>query len=144
MGAYLAEPPDRIRTQYLLPEQKPRTSLLARTSRRVDGIMSDPGGIVEKDKWMHVAVVGDGDKFRIYADGEMAAETDFQETRGNNVTYRLGGSGGETFAGLMDDYAVFTRALDEDEISLIMEGVETFLPVEPKGKLATQWADLKR
>ncbi|MDE0682017.1 MAG: hypothetical protein OXI63_03790 [Candidatus Poribacteria bacterium] len=44
----------------------------------------------------------------------------------------------------MDDYAVFIRALDEDEISLIMEGVETFLPVEPQGKLATQWAALKR
>ncbi|MCY3627257.1 MAG: LamG domain-containing protein [Gammaproteobacteria bacterium] len=102
------------------------------------------GGIVEKDKWMHVAVLGDGDKFRIYANGEMVAETDFQETRGNNVTYRLGGSGGETFAGVMDDVAVFTRALDEDEISLIMESVETFLPVESKGKLATQWADLKR
>ena len=102
------------------------------------------GGIVEKDKWMHVAVTGDGDKFRIYADGEKVAETDFQETRGNNVTYRLGGTGGETFAGLMDDYAVFTRALDEDEISLIMDSVETFLPVEPQGKLATQWAALKR
>ena len=102
------------------------------------------GGIVEKDKWMHVLVQSDGDKFRIYADGEKVAETDFQETRGENVTYRIGGTGGETFAGLMDDYAVFTRALDEDEISLIMEGVETFLPVEPKGKLATQWAELKR
>ena len=102
------------------------------------------GGIVEADKWMHVAVTGDGDKFRIYADGENVAETDFQETRGENVTYRIGGSGGETFAGLMDDYAVFTRDLDEDEINLIMEGVETFLPVEPRGKLATQWADLKR
>ncbi len=44
----------------------------------------------------------------------------------------------------MDDYAVFTRALDADEITLIMEGVEAFLPVEPKGKLATQWAALKR
>ena len=102
------------------------------------------GGIVEADKWMHVLVQSDGDKFRIYADGEKVAETDFQETRGENVTYHLGGEGGETFAGLMDDYAVFTRALDEDEIGLIMESVETFLPVEPKGKLATQWADLKR
>ena len=102
------------------------------------------GGIVEADKWMHVAVTGDGDKFRIYADGENVAETDFQETRGENVTYRIGGSGGETFAGIMDDYAVFSRDLDEDEINLIMEGVETFLPVEPRGKLATQWADLKR
>ena len=93
---------------------------------------------------MHVAVTGDGDKFKIYADGEMVAETDFQETGGANVTYRIGGSGGETFAGLMDDVAVFTRALDADEINLIMEGVEVFLPVEPKGKLTTQWAALKR
>ena len=102
------------------------------------------GGIVEADKWMHVAVTGDGDKFKIYADGEMVAETDFKETDGANATYRIGGSGGETFAGLMDDYAVFSRALDEDEISLIMDSVETFLPVEPRGKLATQWAELKR
>ena len=104
---------------------------------------SDPG-IVEKDQWMHVLVSGDGDKFRIYANGEKVAQTDFQETRGNNITYRLGGSGGETFAGVMDDVAVFTRALDEDEISSILNGVETFLPVESKDKLATQWADLKR
>ena len=51
-------------------------------------------GIVEQDKWMHVAITGDGDKFRIYANGEQVAETDFQETRGINETYRLGGSGG--------------------------------------------------
>ena len=89
-------------------------------------------------------VLGDGEKFRIYANGEKVAETDFQETRGNNVTYRLGGSGGETFAGAMDDVAVFTRALDENEIDLILDGVETFLPVEPQGKLATHWGDIKR
>lgn len=104
---------------------------------------SDPG-IVEADKWMHVAVTGDGDTFKIYADGEIVAETEFQVTAGANITYRIGGSGGETFAGLMDDYAVFSRALDEGEINLIMDSVETFLPVEPKGKLATQWAALKR
>jgi hypothetical protein len=102
------------------------------------------GGIVEKDKWIHVLVQSDGDKFRIYADGEQVAETDFQETRGENVIYHLGGEGGETFAGAMDDVAVFTRALDEDEIGLILEGIETFLPVEPQGKLATRWADIKR
>ena len=102
------------------------------------------GGIVEADKWIHIAVTGDGDKFKIYADGEVVAETDFQKTDGANVNYRIGGSGGETFAGLMDDYAVFSRALDEDEINLIMDSVEVFLPVEPQGKLATQWAKLKR
>ena len=104
---------------------------------------TDPG-IVEKDQWTHVLVSGDGDKFRIYANGEKVAETDFQETRGDNVTYRLGGSGGETFAGAMDDVAVFTRALDAAEINLILDGVETFLAVEAQDKLATRWADIKR
>ena len=85
-------------------------------------------GIVEADKWTHVLIQSDGDKFRIYADGEKVAETDFQETLGNNVTYHLGGEGGETFAGLMDDVAVFTRVLDEEEISLILNnGAAIFL-----------------
>lgn len=85
------------------------------------------GGIVKADQWMHIAVTGDGDKFKIYADGEMVAETNFQATDGAHVTYRIGGSWHEAFAGLMDDYAIFSRALDEDEISLIMDSVETFL-----------------
>ncbi len=104
---------------------------------------SDPG-IVEEDTWLHAVILSDGNKFRIYANGEKVAETDFQETRGNNVTYRIGGSGGETFAGLVDDVALFTRALDEGEIGLLADGVEAFLPVAPAGKLATRWAALKR
>ena len=84
-------------------------------------------GIVEADKWTHVLIQSDGDKFRIYADGEKVAETDFQETLGNNITYRIGDSGDETFAGLIDDVAVFTRALHEEEISLILNGAAIFL-----------------
>ena len=81
----------------------------------------------------------------LYADGEMVAETDFQETGGANVTYRIGGSGGETFAGLMDDVCSFHPCLGRRRNQpQIMESVEVFLPVEPKGKLATQWAALKR
>ena len=101
-------------------------------------------GIIEANEWTHVAVSSDGNKFRIYANGEKVAETDYQETRGNNETYRLGGSDGETFAGAMDDVAVFTRALDEGEISSLLDGVDTLLPVEARGKLTTRWGDLKR
>jgi hypothetical protein len=56
----------------------------------------------------------------------------------------LGGTGGETFAGAIDDVGVFSRALDEKEIILLQDGVEAFLAVEPQGKLTTTWGTLKR
>ena len=88
------------------------------------------GGIVEADKWIHIAVRSDRNTFKIYANGNRVAEYDFDKTYGANATYRIGGfeNPRQTFAGLMDDFAVFSRALDEDEINLIMEeGVEAFL-----------------
>ena len=103
---------------------------------RIDGVRSwgdlcetDPG-LFEADAWIHVAVTNDGDKFRIYLDGDKVAETDFQETDGGNTTYLIGSrfTTGENFVGLIDDYAVFSKALNKDEINLIMKtSVATFL-----------------
>ncbi len=101
------------------------------------------GGAVKKDEWAHVVVQSDSKKFRIYVNGEMAKETDFQETRGANAIYRLGGEGGEGYGGAIDDAAVFSRALDEDEIAALGKGLDEFLPVEPQDKLATRWASIK-
>ena len=80
--------------------------------------------------WIHVAVTNDGDKFRIYANGEVVVETEFQETDGGNTIYRIGSPrpAGETFNGFIDDYAVFSKALSADEInSIIQDGVASFL-----------------
>ncbi len=74
----------------------------------------------------------------------MAKETDFQETRGANAIYRLGGEGGEGYGGAIDDAAIFSRALDEDEISALGKGLDEFLPVKPQDKLTTKWAHIKR
>ncbi len=96
-------------------------------------------GLVKADEWIHVAVTNDGDKFRIYANGEVVAETNFQQTDGGNTTYSIGSryTSGETFAGLIDDYAVFSTALNKDEINLIMEtSVARFLQT-------TQLADIE-
>ena len=87
-------------------------------------------GLFEADTWVHVAVTNDGDKFRIYVDGEKVAETDFQETDGGNTSYHIGSrfTAGENFVGLIDDYAVFSKALNKNEINLIMKtSVATFL-----------------
>ena len=97
----------------------------------VDGVWSwdnlcesDPG-VFETDTWMHIAVTNDGEKFRIYADGEKVAETDFQETDGGNATYRIGDFAGSL---IVDDYAVFSKALSDEEINLIMNtGVAQFI-----------------
>ncbi len=100
-------------------------------------------GVVEQGEWLHVVVQSDGKKFRIYADGENVAETDFQETRGANTTYRLGGAGGEGYGGAIDDVAIFSRALDENEINSLGNGLDVFLPVKPQDKLTTTWAHIK-
>lgn len=65
------------------------------------------GGLIKQGEWAHVVIQSDSKNFRIYVDGEMAKETDFQETRGANDTYRLGGTDGEGYGGAIDDAAVF-------------------------------------
>ena len=82
-------------------------------------------GVFETDTWFHIAVTNDGEKFRIYANGEKVAETDFQETDGGSVTYRIGDFAKHI---TVDDYAVFSKALNEEDINLIMNtGVAQFL-----------------
>lgn len=78
--------------------------------------------LFKADTWLHVAVTNDGDKFRIYLDGKVVAETDFQETDGGNAFYFIGSrfTSGENFVGSIDDFAIFSRALSSEEINSIM------------------------
>ena len=101
------------------------------------------GGQIKKDEWSHTVVQSDGNNYRIYVNGELAIETDFQETRGANTTYRLGGEGGEGYGGAIDDAAIFSRHLSENEISALGDGLEAFLSVEPNDKLTTRWGEIK-
>ena len=48
------------------------------------------------------------------------------------------------FTGLMDELNIWKRGLSEDEVKAIMDnGVADFLAVDAKGKLATQWGQIK-
>ncbi len=100
-------------------------------------------GQIKKDEWSHAVVQSDGQNYRIYINGELAIETDFQETRGANETYRLGGEGGEGYGGAIDDVAVFSRNLSENEIAALGDGLDNFLSVEPNDKLTTRWGKIK-
>jgi hypothetical protein len=107
---------------------------------------TDPG-IVPADKWTHVAVVSDQKEFRIYADGKLVQKSDFQETDGGNENHYLGDTpfvANQSYSGILDEFAIFPGPLKETDIRQIIElGVEQFAAVEPKDKLATQWAILK-
>lgn len=100
-------------------------------------------GQIKKDEWSHAVVQSDGKNYRIYINGELAKETDFQETIGANETYRLGGEGGEGYGGAIDDAAVFSRHLSENEIAALGDGLDAFLSVEPNDKLTTRWGKIK-
>ena len=61
---------------------------------------------------------------------------------GGNATYHFGGEGGESYAGDIDEAAVFTRALSDDEITKYLDGIAA-AAVAPIGKIATIWGSLK-
>ena len=109
------------------------------------GMCETAAGVVSAGTWSHAAVVGDENNFRVYVSGELSVESAFQVTDGTNVTYILGGeSGGESYSGAVDDFAVFNVALEDTEITAIMNGGVGFaFAVESEGKLATKWAALK-
>lgn len=109
------------------------------------GMCETNPGVVQKDEWTHVAVVGDAKNFRDYVNGKLEKETAFQATRGNNKEFKIGGySGGESYTGAVDEFAIFKTSLKEAEIISIKDkGVLAAAAVESKGKLATKWAELK-
>jgi hypothetical protein len=100
---------------------------------------------VPADTWTHIAVVGDAKNFRDYVDGKLAKEAVFQATRGNNTEYMIGGySGGESYNGAVDEFAVFKTALKEADINAIInKGVLNATAVDSASKLTTRWGSLK-
>jgi hypothetical protein len=47
------------------------------------------------------------------------------------------------FKGMIDEVAIFNRAITDKEITQIMGGLQNVLAVDPKGKLAATWSQLK-
>ena len=109
------------------------------------GMCETAAGTIPKDSWTHIAVVGDAKNFRDYVDGKLAKESNFQATRGNNKEFKIGGySGGESYSGGVDEFAIFKVPLKEAEINaIISKGVQNAFAVESKGKLSAKWAELK-
>jgi hypothetical protein len=79
-------------------------------------------GVVPANDWTHIAVVGDGTNFRIYVKGAVSQTAAFQKTDGTNATYYIAGNTGgttESYAGMVDDFRIYSRALTAAEIQQI-------------------------
>lgn len=99
------------------------------------------------EAWHHVATTYDGDMIRQYIDGELdvAFAPPNGEINSIDAVFRIGQAqtGLDGMVGLVDEVAIYNRALTVDEINQDMEN-GVFFAVSPNDKLATTWAALKR
>jgi hypothetical protein len=113
----------------------------AGTNSRVSGTTP-----VNDGQWHHVVAMKAGSEVKIYIDGKedaSAAATD--ATYGENdqpLAFMVHFH--RWINGLMDEVAVFDKALSEAEIAAIMGGLrDNILAVDALGKLAVTWGNLK-
>jgi hypothetical protein len=98
------------------------------------------------EEWHHVSSTYDGDMIRQYIDGKLDVE--FAPPKGKinsiEVVFRIGKAqtGLDGMVGLVDEVAIYNRALTVDEINQDMEN-GVYFAVSPNDKLATTWGKLK-
>lgn len=104
--------------------------------------------------WTHWAFVGSAKQnfLKILRDGELFTLREDEPTakpafRASGQTWSIAGRKGLSYAGAIDEVALFNVALDDDDIKRIMdEGLESAIfgaVVSPLGKLATTWSQIK-
>jgi len=80
----------------------------------------------ESGRWYHMAGVYDGAEMILYVDGEVSATTSVSgDIVGYDTPLFLGinGGRGEPMDGKIDDVAIFSRALTQEEIHKVMQGL---------------------
>jgi hypothetical protein len=76
-------------------------------------------------EWHHIAATYDGKIFKCYVDGKLGEEWAYAGKMPKNtasVTIGRRSRGGTMFNGMIDDVAIYDRALSLDEVQLIMGG----------------------
>lgn len=128
------------------------------TGNRLSGRINASGDfwsitVFESGNWYHVAYVFDGnapagENQMMYVNGEL-------ESTGSNPNQtvpagdgplwisELDANRGFLWGGLIDELGIWEKALSEDEITLSMNGELKAMLVEPQGKLAATWGEIK-
>ena len=106
-------------------------------------------------EWHHLALVfpegsDSVQDHHLYVDGNL------QEKRGNDKEMNTNGeaqeinigarlTGNHILFGLLDELAILSVGLDADQINVVREkGLHGTVSVDPQGKLATSWANIKK
>ena len=107
----------------------------------IQGVTNLPNG-----EWIHLAMTYDGAEARIYVNGEIDATAPASgaiEASADELRIGRGAPAGY-FSGTLDEIAIFSVALEQDEIKNVMDnGLLAMLAVEPQGKLIGTWAGIK-
>jgi hypothetical protein len=84
------------------------------------------GDSAEDYSWHHITVVRQGNTTSIYEDGVLLTSSDFLQMQTSNAEIRIGADeisgGGHWHHGLLDDIAIYNRALTEQEIQNLYTG----------------------
>lgn len=101
------------------------------------------------NQWHHLAVVySSKEEFvRIYFDGKLDAEGKWGPLPGVFGPGRIGSwsGGGREWEGLFDEVILFDTVVEEADIQMLMDkGLEVTLSVQPAGKIASIWGEIKR
>ncbi len=106
------------------------------------------------DAWSFIAGIYNGTEYELYIDAEFKSKGPNKVGApekglliGSGLCPAGHGCDGGYFKGIIDDVAMFSDTLSEADLKTLMEqGVGKTLgvaPVDPTGKLATTWGDLK-
>lgn len=101
-------------------------------------------------EWEHVAGAYNDGTMKFYVNGDLVGEKDVEIDVNPGQEFLIGAGGNERathtylFKGKIDEVMLFNRELDKKEITQVMDdGGDWVLPVEPSGKLAMTWGQLK-
>ena len=104
----------------------------------------------ELKKWYHYVLVADGKDGKIYINGEFIGEQreNFDLPEFKEVTIYIGAGENPNVHkvedAIIDEVVIYNKALTEKEIQASMElSVPGVLSVEPQGKLAVKWGEIK-
>jgi len=101
----------------------------------------------ETGTWYHYVLTYDGERGNIYVDGELIGGVDenFKLPLYSPVAVQLavGPLPHHPTNGIIDEVAVYNRALTEDEINQDKDNGVMSAAVSPAGKLVTTWASIK-
>lgn len=105
------------------------------------------GPAINLGEWDHLAgTYADGEQ-KFYVNGELVGEVDAEPTLNTKQEFLIGAGANERatheylFKGIIDEVRIYDHALTQNEVASVMESDAA--PVQPAGKLATTWANLK-